>query len=186
MQDAQPRRRTRVSEPVNAVRVWWCRLLDGAHPWGSFDAMVGRYGLRRYRLTVFPPGISTADRRLLRLWRGWPVGGGVIAMLAVMLLGDAVSSAQTTVVVATATYLSVGAVLFVLTTGVRAGVRSVSLILLAGVLDPGERRSYAEWERLVDVLTRADSMLKAGAIDPTQHEALWWQAYDRLGVSAHA
>jgi hypothetical protein len=173
-------------QAVTVVRAWWCRLLDGAHPWGSFDAMVGRYGLRRYRLTLFPPGISTADRRLLRLWRGWPVAGGILAMLAVMRLGDAVFSAGTTLLVVAAAYLGVGAVLFVLTARVRAGLRSISLILLAGDLDPRERQCYAEWERLVDVLTRADTLLKAGAINPTQHEALWWQAYDRLEVPGRA
>jgi hypothetical protein len=120
-------------------------------------------------LTLFPPGISAADRRLLRLWRG-----------------DAVFSPGTTLLVAAATYLGAGAVLFVLTAGVRASVRSISLILLTGDLDPRGRQCYAEWERLVDVLTRADILLKAGAINPTQHEALWWQAYDRLEIPAHA
>jgi hypothetical protein len=170
MQGAQPRlHRSGGPQAVTVVRAWCCRLLDGAHPWGSFDAVVGRYGLRRYRLTLFPPGISAADRRLLRLWRG-----------------DAVFSPGTTLLVAAATYLGAGAVLFVLTAGVRASVRSIWLILLTGDLDPRERQCYAEWERLVDVLTRADILLKAGAINPTQHEALWWQAYDRLEIPAHA
>lgn len=167
------------------VRSWLFRLLDGAHAWGSFDAMVGRYGVRRYRLVVFPPGISAADRRLLRLWRGWLAGGGLIAMLAVMVLGDAVRSVVTTLLIVAGAYLGTGAALFVLTAGVRAGVRSFSLILLANQLDPRERRSYAEWSRVVDVLTRADSLLKAGVINRTQHEALWWQAYGRLGGHAH-
>jgi hypothetical protein len=114
---------------VQELRRVWLRLLDGAHPWGSFDATVGRYGLRRYRLVIFPPGISTTDRRLLRLWRGWPVGGGMLALLAMMLLGDAVASPGTTVLVVAAAYVGVAVVLFVLTAGVRAGVRSMSLIL---------------------------------------------------------
>src|ERR1700757_4360209 len=48
----------------------WSRLFDGAHPWGSFDATISRYGVRRYRVIVYPPGTTTADRRLARLWRG--------------------------------------------------------------------------------------------------------------------
>jgi hypothetical protein len=159
-------------------------LLDGAHPWGSFDAMVGRYGLRRYQLTLYPPGISTADRRLLRLWRAWPVGGAARALLALAVLGDSLFSPGTTLLVVGAAYLGVAALLFALTAAARAGVRSISLILLGPDLDPRERQCFAEWERLVDVLTRADMLLKAGAIDPTQHEALWWQAYDRLEVPA--
>jgi hypothetical protein len=163
------------------IRAGWCRLIDGAHLWGSFDATVGRYGLRRYRLVIFPPGISTADRRLLRLWRAWPIGGGALALFAVMLVGGPLS----TTIVAAAAYLTAGAVLFVLTAGARGGVRSVSLIFLTEQLGPDDRRSYAEWEAIVGVLTRADHMLTTGAITCPQHEALWWQAYDRLEAGAH-
>lgn len=181
MQGAQPRlRHSGVPDVPPAVRAWWFRLLDGAQSWGSFDAMAGRYGLRRYRLIVFRPGISAADRRLLRLWHGWPLGGATVTMLAVILLGDPMASIRTTLLVAAAVYLTVGAVLFVLTAAARADVRSMSLVLLANQLGPDQRRRYAEWEGLVCLLTRAEDLLKAGAIDLTQHEALWWQAYDRL------
>jgi len=129
-------------------------LVDGAHSWGSFDATPGRYGLRRYRLVIFPPGITATDRRLLRLWRAWPLGGGAFALFAV-------------------------------TTGTRIGVRSMALIFLTEELNPDDRRSYAEWEAIVGVLTRADHMLSTGAITRPQHEALWWQAYDRLEAGAH-
>jgi hypothetical protein len=147
--------------------------------------MAGRYGLWRYRLVVFRPGLSAADRRLIRLSRGWPLGGATLAMLAVILLGDSVAAARTTLFVAACVYLGVCAVLFVLTAGARAGVRSMSLVLFAGQVGPHERRRYAEWEMLVDLLTRADAMLDAGAIDATQHEALCWQAYNRLEEPAH-
>jgi hypothetical protein len=163
----------------------WSRLLDGAHPWGSFDATVGRYGLRRYRLVIFPPGISATDRRLLRWWRGWPVGGGTLAMLAMMLLGDAVASPGTTLLVVAAAHVGIGVALFVRTAGVRAGVRTMSLILLSADLGPPEVRSLAEWGVLVDLLTTADGKRDAGKIAPAQHEALWWQAYERLGAYAH-
>lgn len=183
MQSVRPaQRRLSVNGTVRAVAAWWCRLLDGAHPWGFFDVMVGRYGLQRYRLVVFPPGITVADRRLLRLWRTWPVGGGLLAVLAGMLIGGVVAPAGVTFLVAAAAYLGVGAALFVLTAGERAGVRSMSLVLLAGFVEPEERRARREWEILVMVLTRADSMLHSGAIDFAQHETLWWQAYDSLGA----
>jgi hypothetical protein len=42
-----------------------------------------------------------------------------------------------------------------------------------------QRRRYAEWETLVDMLVRADHMLRTGAISPVEHEVMWWQAYDR-------
>ena len=168
---------TRLRRPgMAAVRAGWRRLLDGAHLWGSFDATVGRYGLRRYRLIIFPPGITTTDRRLSRLWRGWPLGGGAFALFVVMLVGGGPDS----LLVAAAAYLTVGAALFVLTAGARGGVRSMSLIILTEQLGPDDRRRYAEWEAIVSVLTRADHMLTL-----LQHEALWWQAHDRLEVGAH-
>jgi hypothetical protein len=173
-----------VNGTVRAVAAWWYRLLDGARPWGFFDVMVGRYGLQRYRLVVFPPGINVADRRLLRLWRAWPVGGGLLAVLVAMLIGGVVAPADVTFLVAAAAYLGVGAVLFVLTAGARAGVRSMSLVLLTGYVEPDERQARRDWEKLVIVLTRADSMLHSGAIDFTQHETLWWQVYDSLEVRA--
>lgn len=163
-----------------AVRAGWCRLADGAHPWGSFDATVGRYGLRRYRLVIFPPGISTTDRRLLRLWRAWPIGGGALAVFAVMLVGGPL----TTVVVAAAAYLTTGAALFVLTARARGGVRSMSLIFLTEELNADDRQRYAEWEALADLLLRADHMLTTGAITVPQHEMAWWQAYGRLRAAS--
>ena len=162
------------------VRSWWRRLLNGAHTWGSFDATVGRYGMRRYRLVIFPPGISTADRRLLRLWRAWSLGGGMLALLAAMFVGDTGSS----LLIVAATYVGVAAALFALTAGVRTGTRSMSLVLLSAELDSCERQRYAEWEKRVALLTCADHMLKSGAITPAQHELIWWQAYDSLEAPA--
>jgi hypothetical protein len=51
------------------------RLLAGAHPWGSFDIQPDRFGVIRYRLVVFPPGISESERRRVRVARGWPAWG---------------------------------------------------------------------------------------------------------------
>jgi hypothetical protein len=109
----------------------------------------------------------------------------MLAMLAMMLLGDAVASPGTTLLVVAVAYAGVGLVLFVLTAGVRTGVRSMSLILLATDLGPRDRRSFAEWGVLVELLMTADRKLNAGTIAPAQHEALWWQAYECLGAHAH-
>jgi hypothetical protein len=109
----------------------------------------------------------------------------MLAMLAMMLLGDAVASPGTTLLVVAAAYVGVGVALFVLTAGVRTGVRSMSLILLAVDPGPHDRQSFAEWGVLVELLTTADGKLNSGTIAPAQHEALWWQAYERLGANAH-
>ena len=164
---------------------WWSRLLDGAHPWGSFDATVGRYGVRRYRLIIYPPGTSTADRRLARLWRGWLVGGAVLGLLAVMLLGNVVSSPNAVLAVAVAAYVSIGVLLFLLAGPARVQVRSMSVILMPGTADAHEQRRYTEWQTLVHMLIRADQMLTTGAISSAEHEATWREAYDRLEETTH-
>jgi hypothetical protein len=163
----------------------WCRLLDGAHPWGSFDGMVGRYGVRRYRLIIYPPGTTTAERRLARLCRGWLVGGAVLGFLAVMLLGNLVSSPTAVLVVALVTYVSVGTLLFLLAGPARVQIRSMSVVLMPETADAHELRRYTEWRALVHLLIRADHMLTTGAISSGVHEATWWEAYDRVERTAH-
>ena len=102
-----------------------------------------------------------------------------------MLLGNAVSSPHTVLAVAVAAYVSIGALLFLLAGPGRVQVRSMSVILMPGAADAHERRRHTEWETLVDMLTRADHMLTTGAISPVEHEAIWWQAYDRLEATTN-
>jgi hypothetical protein len=147
--------------------------------------MVGRYGVRRYRLIIYPGGTGAVDRRLARLWRGWPLGGAVLGVLAVMLLGNTVSSPRTVLAVAAAAYVGIGAVLFVLAGPARVQVRSMSVSFIPGAANAREQRRYTEWETLVDMLTEADHMLTTGAISPVEHEAIWWQAYDRIEATTH-
>jgi hypothetical protein len=163
----------------------WSRLLDGGHPWGSFDAVVSRYGVRRYRLIIYPPGTTIADRQLARLWRGWPVTGAVLLLLTVMLLGNAAASPNTVLAFAVAAYATIGALLFLRGGPARVQVRSMSIVLMPGAADARELRKYAEWQTLVDMLTRADQMLTTGVISLVEHEAIWWEAYDRLEAITH-
>ncbi|HME49616.1 DUF6611 family protein [Mycobacterium sp.] len=163
----------------------WSRLIDGEHAWGSFDIRLGRSGFRRYRLTVFPPGISDRDRRLLRLWRGWPIGGVAIWLMAATCL-DASSPASTLAVLVSA-YLGTGAALFALTAGTRPRVRSMSLTLVKGygwAADPKREAARRAWEKLTGVMLAAEDMRKRGTLSPVQYEAVWWEIYDRMEAVA--
>lgn len=177
-----------VTQPTpegQAAPRWWSRLLDGAYPWGFFDATVSRYGVRRYRLVIYPPGTGTADRRLARLWRGWPVSGAALGLLALMLLGNAAASPDTVLAIAVAAYMGIGGLLFLWAGPARVQVRSMSVVLMPGTADEHERRKYIEWKTLVHTLTRADRMLTTGATSLVEHEAIWWEAYDRLEAITH-
>jgi hypothetical protein len=163
-----------------AVRCRWSNLLDGKHAWGSFNVTLGRSGLRRYRLIVLPPGISTRDRRLLRLWRGWPIGSLLIWLCAATRV---VPSSATTFAVLVSGYLGTGAALFASTAQTRPRVRSMSLTVVknyggaAGTAHVAARRT---WEKLTGVMLAADDMLRRGTLSPVQYEAVWWDIYDRV------
>jgi hypothetical protein len=97
-----------------------------------------------------------------------------------MLLGNVAASPDTVLGYAVAAYVGLGALLFLRAGPARVRVRSMSIILMPNGTDLGERRRYAEWQTMVRMLTRADDMLATGAIFLVEHEATWWDAYDRL------
>ncbi len=164
---------------------WWSRLLDGPHQWGSFDATVGRYGVQRDRLILYPPGSTTADRRMARLWRGWPITGVALGLLAMMLLGGAAASPDMVLAISVAAFVGIGALLFLRAGPIRVQVRSMSVIVLPNSADVQARHSPTECRILAGMLIRADHLLASGAISPVEHEAIWWEAYDRLGAIEH-
>jgi hypothetical protein len=137
-------------------------------------------------LIIYPPGTSTADRRLARLWRGWPISGAALVLFAVVLSGGVVASPDTVLAFGVGAYVSVGALLFLRAGPARVHVRSMSVVLMPESADVRELRKYAEWRALVQMLIRADKMLATGAIALVEHEATCWEAYDRLEVIACA
>lgn len=171
-------------QPINETTPRWpvrARLHGGGLRWGSFDAVVGQYGVRRYRLTIYPPGTGINDRFAARLWRGWPIGGAALIVLAEMLLGDVLASAGTVLATAAAVYVGTGAVLLVRGGPARVPVRSMTVVVMPKSVDVQELCRYTYWRALVDILTDADHRLACGDICAVQHEAIWWEAYDRLG-----
>lgn len=162
---------------------WLSRLLDGAHPWGSYEATVSRYGVRRYSLTIYRPGVSTTHRWLARLWRAWPIAGAALMLLGVMVSGSAATSADTVLTVAAAAYLSISLLLFFRAGPLRVQARSMSIILMPNNADVQELRRYMQWRTLVDMLIEADRMLTTRAMSPVDYEAAWWKAYDCLATT---
>ncbi|MEE3066878.1 MAG: DUF6611 family protein [Actinomycetota bacterium] len=182
--------RDRVAQPGMApptrtelsARGRWSRLLEGAHPWGSFVATVGRYGVQRFQLVVYPPGSSVADRQLARLWRGWPISGAALGLIALVVLGAVAASPDTVLAFAVGCYVTIGAVLFLTAGPTRVQVRSVSIALMPQAADGCELNRYVEGLSLATMLTRADRLLKVGAISSGEHEGIWREAYERLAA----
>ena len=113
------------------------------------------------------------------------MGGAVLGLLAVMLLGNVVSSPNAVLAVALVAYVSVGALFFVLAGPARVRVRSMSVVLMPETADAHELRRYSEWQALVHTLIRSDNLLTRGAISPREHDATWREAYDRLEGTTH-
>ena len=71
---------------------WGARLLDGENRWGFVCIQIDRFGVTRYRLVVYPPGISDVQRRRLRLWRGAPIWGAALWVLSEIFLQQLIGS----------------------------------------------------------------------------------------------
>jgi hypothetical protein len=157
----------------------WRRLLDGGHSWGALDVYPARYGVARYRLAIFPPGLSPGERMLLRASRSWRVWGAVLWLAMEILLVPTVGSVAA-LAVSTGGYLAAGVVLAAITGPHRNRVRTMSVLRMPGVDDETTVERLVTLRALLDELTHADQMLAAGEATPVQHEATVWRVYESV------
>lgn len=154
----------------------WHRLIDGDRSWGSLHISATRYGVTRYRLVVFPPGLSTEQRRLLRVWRAWPTWGmAVWLVLEVALLPTMGTVAALTL--STFAAISAGAVSMACVDQFRREVRTLTVLRMAGVNDRETADIFTELKRHATALALADRHL-TGA----DHEAAMWRVYERMAA----
>ncbi|WP_133066971.1 DUF6611 family protein [Mycolicibacterium sphagni] len=174
--------RTRPSSRLTRAPVRWCTwVLDGERSWGSIDVQPGECGTARYRLVVFPPGITGTERRLLRLSRAWPAWGAVLWLMSEACLSSALRP-WAAFGISTMVYLGIEASLISKVGVLRPQVRTLSVELIAGYPDRRSAPIYAEIKALVAALANADAMRAQKQMTTTDHEAAWWQLYDRLGT----
>jgi hypothetical protein len=83
--------------------------------------------------------------------------------------------------ISTMAYLGAEAVLRGRVRALRTQVRTLSIGVIAGYTDRRSAAIYAEMEALVNTLWNADAMRAQGQMTAIDHEAAWWQVYDRLG-----
>lgn len=162
-------------------------LLDGDRVWGSIDISpsryrISRYGVSGYRLVVFPPGISRAERGRLRLWRTWPTWGALLWLASTVCLSARLSN-WTAIGIATALYLSSGAAALALAGKLRSQVRTLSVSVVDRRPDQRSAVAYDELATLVAILSDADIRRESGQMSATDHQAVWSRVYDRLGPS---
>jgi hypothetical protein len=163
------------------------RLLEGAHPWGWVQTgTAARGGWVTLRLTVYPPGTSAGERRLLIFARNWPLLWTVAVLVAMVALGQEAGAAIVPVCIV-AWMAGIVAVLRA-TRALRSRVRSVAV---AQVCQVGERRDLGEFaavSRAVRDFERLDRAAAEGRIEPVEYERRWGGIYDApfLAEQPHA
>lgn len=156
------------------------RRLAGGRPWGRVDVDVLPYGVTRYRLVVYPPGITPGARLRVRAWRAWPLAGAVVAATVALATAGVLAPALA-VAAGVSTCLAGFVVLGVTTLPERRLVRQV------WAADPGDLAALddvlgeARVRLLADLLCAADEALAAGELTPAEHLAVWSCVYREVG-----
>ena len=158
------------------------RLLDGDAQWGSLAIQPDRFGTR-YFLIVYPPGITAGERRRIRIWRGWPIWGAVLWILAEITLARHLDPWYA-LAVSTGVLLAAGATAFVMAGEARSRVRAMGATLLPRHYDPISEAACRRMNELAARLREADAQLRRGLIEPAQFEMTWWQVYDEIAATA--
>ena len=159
------------------------RLLEGRAPWGTLDVSPASRGIwQQVRLTVYPPGITHAERRILHLAHVWPVGGGVLCLFALVFLG----SEDPAVSLAIALALYAGG--FVIASRVARDLRSRSRTLtVTSEYVHGELHEHGEVALLrvsAERLMTLEAKRRRGEVDPVSYEAEWSDVFTALPIHA--
>lgn len=157
------------------------RLLDHGRTWGSLEVSGGRYGMTRFRLVVFPPGLTRDERVWLRLWRWYP-GWGVATWLILEVTLLTVMSPGAAFAISAGTSLAAGATTMVLSANTRCGVRTMTVTKMTGVNDAECRCALDDLKTLAERLVEADARRDAGRLSTVEHEARVWQVYDQMAA----
>lgn len=158
---------------------WIAALLDGENRWGYVRIQPDRFGVTRYRLVIYPPGISAQERRRLRIWRGSPIWGAALwAVLEITLQQFMV--AWNALAISSAVVIVAGGVARTLVGEAPWRVRGTGAITMAGHTDLDMVTARGKLLAMAATLTDADKNLDNGLITALEHEALWWRAYDQL------
>ncbi len=155
------------------------RLLEGRAPWGTLDVSIPSRGIcQRVRLTVYPPGITHGQRRLLHLRHMWPVAGGILCLFALVLLsGEGPALSLATVLGA---YVGGFLVTARLTHELRERCRVVTV---ASEYAGGEVRESGNVHVLREAASRLmdlEARRRSGLVDPVTYEAEWNEIYNTV------
>ncbi len=161
------------------IHRWCSRLLDGDSRWGFARIQIDRFGVTRYRLVVYPPGIDAAERRRLRIWRGSPIWGAALWVVAEICLQQLMGP-WTALAISSASVILLGGVARTMVGETPTMVRTMGVMTMPGHTDAATIGARNKLQAMVATLYDADERVDAERMSPIEHEALWWQVYDQL------
>lgn len=168
-----------LAHPVMVVE-FLRKLTEGDKLWGTIDVSpASRSMWRRVRLTVYPPGTTSAERRALHFTHGWPIGGALIALTFVVIVGSAWPPALAFVAMV-ALYAAGFWLGARLTRPTRDRIRSLAAV---SVYVHGELEEYGDAALLRATacrLEQLDARRRSGDLDPVHYEAEWAEIYGMI------
>jgi hypothetical protein len=162
------------------LRRAWQRVLDGDRLWGSIDIRADRFGVTRYRLVVYPPGVNDAERRRVRVARGSPMWGGAAWVLSEIVTTQ-FTGPWTALAISTAAVLAAAYIAVSMAGETRRRVHTMCAAVMVGLPDPAAIATAGKLKALAGCLIEADSALRDGRLSPAEHEVIWWRVYDEIG-----
>jgi hypothetical protein len=156
------------------------RALQGQAQWGTLTIQPDRFGTR-YLLVVYPPGSTDAERRRIRIWRGWPLWGALLWVLSEMTLIRHIDP-WLALVVSTGLLTVCAVAAFAAAGAPRGRVRVLAATLLPRRYDPVSKDLCDTMTELAQTLRDADTLRATGAISAARFELTWWTVYDAMGA----
>ena len=139
----------------------------------------------RYRLVVYPPGISEPERRRVRAARGWPLWGVLVWLISEVWLNQ-LTGPWEALAISTAIYLGLGLVTRTMAGEQRTQVRTLGAAVMLGHHDPVSTATVDKLKGLAASLIEADRCLCDGRLSSAEYELIWWGVYDAIGSGRSA
>jgi hypothetical protein len=143
------------------------------------DIRADRFGVTRYRLVVYPPGISESERRRVRVARGWPLWGALVWVVCELWLTH-VTGPWTALAISTVTYLGVGLTAVLAAGPLRGQVRTMGAAVMVGQYEPEAAAARDKLIGSAQWLIEADDALAKGRATAADHELVWWGVYNAM------
>ncbi|ORI26586.1 hypothetical protein BJI47_02430 [Rhodococcus sp. 1168] len=140
--------------------------------------------MTRHRLVVFPPGTNLAERRRLRLWRGWPLWGAMLWIVSEVVLSNQLAPIPA-VAASTTVYLLSGYFAFVMAGTTRTHVRIEVAITMTDLPDLDSLARREDIGRHAKLLVEADNRFATQHITAAEHELIWSEVYRQLSAGKY-